>query len=151
VLALAVAAAGCGDPTEVVVVSDTDFDVPRRLARFDVTVMHPDGSEQESTIEMESADQLPAYVGIVADDGPLGPYLVTVEGRRRNGRLLVRREAIFNMEDGEILVLPMHIVRACRGMGCGRNGTCGDDGSCRSILVEPDELREWDDHPPRLE
>lgn len=141
---------GCADPTEVVVVVDTDLPVPPDL-NIVVVATGPDGTPHESIAPIHAPEDLPAYVGLIHEDGALGPFLVRAEARRTGDRLVVRRDAVFTFEDGAVLMLTMHLLAACRGVRCAAFETCGDDGMCRSVLVSPSELREWRGSPPGID
>ena len=149
-LALLVTAACSDDPTQVLVVTDSDLEVPRELDAIYVVVTRPDGSTVESTATL-GADQppLPRTLALVYEQGPLGPFDVRVIGRQ-GGADRIGRTARFSFQKGRTLVLVMHLTRRCIGAACGTGETCGEDG-CRPVDVAPEELLAWTGSPPTLE
>ncbi|MBX3246614.1 MAG: hypothetical protein KF901_05470 [Myxococcales bacterium] len=147
VLLVAWALLGCQSAvTEVVVVIDTDLQVPGRLDRLQLEVTGPDGRREEATATLgEGEAPLPRTLTLVHDGGVLGPFEVRARGLRGRAEVLERR-ARFDFVPGSSRVLTMNLVEACIDRDC-RPGTCGEDG-CEPI--ERGELGRWMGAPPRL-
>ncbi|MBX3250403.1 MAG: hypothetical protein KF901_24725 [Myxococcales bacterium] len=132
--------------TEVVVVVDSDLDVPEALDRLQIDVSGPDGRREQATATLGAAETpLPRTLSLVHEGGVLGPFDVTVRGFRDEDEIVERR-ARFDFVPGQSLVLTMHLVRACVGLDC-RPGTCSEDG-CAGIERGP--LPAWPGSAPRL-
>ncbi len=140
-----VASCGTDDLTQLMVVVDTDFQVPGELDEIRIEVLGPAGDER--TVESPIlADELPMHLAVVHRGGPLGPVSVKVEGfgPLMDGRrgVIIQRRALVDFVEGEVRVLQMDLLRACRGVVCSPD-TCVD-GECRSREVSEDELLPWD-------
>ncbi|MCC6876801.1 MAG: hypothetical protein IT378_21030 [Sandaracinaceae bacterium] len=138
-LAAPLALAGCGgDPTELVVVVDTDLVVPSELDRVLVTVVGPSGSMASASETLTDCSALPLTIGVRPRGQSLGPVRVTVVGSGGAGS--VTREATTTLVRGRATMLVMHILRFCEGVACGAGATCGEVG-CAS--TERDPLPDW--------
>ena len=138
-----------GERTEVIVVVDTDFDIPAELDAIVIEVTSPTDEVQFAAKAFESSDELPATLGLLHEDGPLGPFGVRVIGSR-SGEDLLERQATFRFVEGRTLVLTMHLLRACRDVDCSVDQTCVD-GHCVDVEVNEDDLEAWTGTPPRLD
>ena len=133
--------------TEVVLVVDSDLDVPAELDRIEVTVTGPDARmEMAMALLGDGEPVLPRTLGLVHGGDALGPFQVEVVGTR-GGLSVVSRSASFAFVRRETRVLTMHLVRSCIGASCGAGSTCGERG-CESI--SRGSLPEWTGEPPRL-
>jgi len=140
----------CSEPrTEVIVVVDSDLDVPGELSSVVVQATSPSGEQSEATGVLATAADLPTTVGLVHTDGPLGPFSVRAVGMNGDAEV-VERNARFSFVEHQTLTLVMHLARSCVGEDCGADMTCSEAG-CRSIDVDRDELAVWTGTPPRLE
>jgi hypothetical protein len=150
VLGLAMVAslvAGCGSPTEIFVVVDSD--VPAMLDTVTVLVTPPAGDLQSAT--GATADQpLPRTLGLVHETGPLGPVQVHVQGSF-GGSLVIERRARLSFVEGKNLVLPIHLLGVCRGVSCPAPTTCDASGACVASDVDPNGLAEWNGTVPQLD
>jgi hypothetical protein len=143
---VAVALVGCGDATEVLVVTDSDLSIPAEIDTLETVVVSPGGVMQRSTADL-SAQGFPRTLSLVHEgDGALGPYDVSVSGRL-GGSVIVSRQAAFTFVEGERRVLVMHLVGSCRTNSCSGAQTCTENG-CQSIDAD---LQEWTGSPPTLE
>lgn len=128
--------------TEVILVVDSDLDVPGDLDRVEVEVVSPTGDRQSATAALTGDNPaLPRTLGLVHESGPLGPFTATISAMS-GGSAVVSREARFTFQPGRTLALEVDLLQECVGMGCGGDETCAA-GGCRSTTVEPDELSEW--------
>jgi hypothetical protein len=137
---LLLATVGCTTPrTEILVVTDTDFAVPGELDEMRIVVLGP-GGETQSSIATLGPGQAPPprTLGLVHDGGRLGPFVVRVDGSLRGIRI-VERVAEVHFQPQRTLILHMDLTRSCAGVSCQSEETCAS-GSCRSIVIEPDEL-----------
>ncbi|NIW27579.1 MAG: hypothetical protein GWN25_10235, partial [Actinobacteria bacterium] len=147
---LALVALGCGtDPrTEVIVVVDSDLDVPAELDEITIEVIAPSGDTQSSVATLGDGEPgLPRTLGLVHTGGSLGPFTVEVTGLQ-GGSPVVTRGATFQFQPEQTLVLTMHLVRSCTTIACGAGETCTESG-CQN----PDStgrLTVWTGTPPRL-
>jgi len=149
-LGLVHAAAGCAhDRTEIVVATDSDLAIPTELGeiRFDVT--GPRGQTQQASITLDGVSALPVSVGLVHEDGPLGPLTVSATGALGD-TLVVERRARLAFVSERTLLLRLDLERACMTTACGPDETC-HAGVCRSIDVDPAELEPWTGLPPHAD
>ena len=133
--------------TQIVVVVDTDFDIPDGLDTIVIDASAPDGQDHSSSIELEGSSSLPATVTLVHEGGPLGPFTVEASGERE-GSTIVEREAEVSFVPDRSLVLTLHLVEACSGFPCPAFETCSEEGC---VDPERDDLPEWNGTPPRLD
>ena len=139
-VAVLVALCACSaDPTQVILVVDTDMNVPSELDAVRITVVGPDGEIQSTEGPLVLGD--PRTLAQTHTGGPLGPFRATVQGLLA-GIPVVTRHATFDFQRERRLALSMTLRRACRGVACGAEETCAD-GGCRSVVVAPEELRPW--------
>lgn len=137
------------DPTELVVVVDTDYPVPQGIATIRVEATDPDDNVRESTQELTSTVDLPSYVVLLHESGSLGPYFIRAEGLR-DGALIAKRRARVSFVKGQSRVLEMHLPTTCEGVFCPPDETCTETG-CRSLDVSAEELLPWTGSPPHLD
>lgn len=128
--------------TEILVVVDTDLDVPAQLAGVHFRVIDPNGEEKSASADLDVELARPAVLALVHRTGPLGPFTIEVTGTGRGDVVAPVRTARVSFVPGRVLVLPMHLWARCLDASCGPDATCGDTG-CRSVDVGPGELEEW--------
>jgi hypothetical protein len=144
-LVVAITAIGCGDATEVLVVTDSDMSIPAEIDSLETVVVSPEGTMQRSAADL-SAQGFPRTLSLVHEgNGALGPFDVSVSGRL-GGSVVVSRQAAFTFVEGERRVLVMHLVGSCRTNSCSGAQTCTENG-CQSINAD---LQEWTGSPPTL-
>ncbi|MBO6935678.1 MAG: hypothetical protein JJ863_11910 [Deltaproteobacteria bacterium] len=147
-LLLGVLLASCGtdDLTQLMVVVDTDFQVPGEMDEIRIEVVGPTGDAKTAESPISTAD-LPMRLAVVHRGGPLGPVTVKVEGNGPlpDGRrgVVIQRRAVVEFVEGEVRVLQMDLLRVCQGVVCDSGSTCAD-GDCRTREVSEDELPPWD-------
>lgn len=144
--ALAATLAGCeGDPTEILVVVDSNLSVPGELDTVRVEVVG-EGATASGDLTGSRGLELPRTVGIVQSGGKLGPLEIRAVGLSGGG-VVVESRAITFFRGGKTLVLPLFLSRACVGVTCGGDQTC-EGGRCVSATVDPDTLEEWNGRVP---
>lgn len=140
-------AAACGTPaTEIIVVVDTDLDVPSELSMIVVEVTSPSGEMSTATAMLEGDANIPATVGLVHEDGAIGPFQVRARGQDQGGDVIERQASAFFLPE-KTLTLAMHLLRSCLGQSCPDTETCTDDG-CRPQFIGA--LPEWTGTAPRI-
>ena len=152
-LALLVTLAGCHAPlTELVVVTDTDLQVPDELdtVRFEVdaTAIGSSAIEiRETSIVGAGAPSLPLVLVLLHDggDAALGPIRVRAIGRR-GGSERVRHEARTSFIRERSTVLRLDLFARCVDQSCPDGETCGPSGECRDARIDPSSLPAWSPH-----
>ncbi len=146
---LLLALACSSDPTQVIVVVDSDLTVPSELDGLVIEVTGPDGEVQSASGGLGPMElPLPRTLALSHTSGALGPFDVVARGQR-SGATVIERRAQFEFQQGRVLVLEMHLVRSCLGVACVSGETCSERG-CVSTLVPPSALPEWTGLPPML-
>ncbi len=141
---LAGLASGCGTPTEIFVVVDSEVG---GLDTVTVLVTPPAGDLKSASGSI--ADRpFPRTVGVAHENGPLGPVLVHVQGSA-GGSLVVERKARLDFIEGRVLVLPITLASACARVACTGDTTCLASGTCGSMDVDSSTLSDWDGTVPR--
>jgi len=139
------------DPiTELVLVVDTDFEVPDQLDAVEIVV---DGRGLGADVETRRVDpllpsQLPLVTSVVHRGGAFGPVVVEARGLS-GGEEVVTRRARLAFAEGRSALVRLDLERRCRNESCGDGRTCVV-GRCESDAVDPDTLPPWPGSPPRL-
>jgi hypothetical protein len=146
VLAMAVGCSSAPDLTELLVVVDSDLEVPTaidavRVEVSGVTAMSASGS-------LASAP-LPSTVGLVHRGGALGPVEVIAIGLLGEVEV-IRARATTSFVRGQTRVLPIFLSRRCAGQSCPVEQTCSV-GECVDPFVDPVTLEAWSGMVPRLD
>lgn len=142
VAAASLAACARAPLTEILVVVDTDLDVPAQLADVSFRVVGPDGEEKSASADLDVELARPAVLALVHRTGPLGPLTIEVTGTGAGDAVVLTRTARVSFVPGRVVVLPMHLWARCLDASCGPDATCGDSG-CRPVDVDAGELAEW--------
>ena len=162
VLSLVCAAllSGCPEAvTELVVVVDTDFDVPAEMDRvhfsldtdamdpIDVTVLlhDPAGIVDGGP----DAVHLPVSLGLVPA-GDVPPYVSVVVSGLYGVDLVVRKAVRVRFIKGETRELRIELTRACATVMCADVMTTCEHGACRSVDIAPNELLPFNGTPERF-
>lgn len=143
---------GCTTPrTEVIVITDTNMAVPDQIDELRIEVTSPDGDVQSASafLQVPGAAPPPRTLGLVHDDGQLGPFRVRAIGRLDDVNV-IERVAVFTFQPQRTLVLRLDLNRDCLGTMCSSEMTCAG-GTCRSVQIEPDELEPWDGTLPHAD
>jgi alpha-tubulin suppressor-like RCC1 family protein len=127
--------------TELIVVVDTDLQVPREVeaVRLVLNASEVGQPMQEATIPLSSR---PVTLGLVHRGGALGPVLVTATGLLASQEILARSARVWFVKE-QIRVLRLDLLAACRGVSCAQGQTCRDDGVCHPVDVPESELGGW--------
>jgi len=143
---------GCGsDPTQLIVVVDSDLMVPLELDEVRIEVVGPMAEPTEVTQSLTGTDApvLPLTLTLVPAGEELGPVTVTARGLVTGGEV-ISRTARTTLVKGESRVLRLFLLRSCIGTGCPTDQSCGEDG-CANIDIPFAELPEWTGRPPRID
>lgn len=152
-LVLAGFALSCRQPaTQLVVLVDTDYEVPAQLSDLRVRIEDPDGVEiglSDLSLNGRGESQPPRFgvplsFGIVPVGGDATRRVrITVTGLAPGGLELVSRRARTGFLANRSLLLPMFLLRSCEGVVCGPEMTC-ERGGCVPDEVDPLVLRPID-------
>lgn len=146
VAAAAVLLAGCNDLTQILVVIQSDLEVPSELDAVRVEVTGGETTTASGTLTGSRAVPLPRTVTVVRSGGSAGPLVIRAVGSVR-GRDVVERTARTAFADGESRVLVLPLARACLERDCVAGQTCVG-GSCGSDEVRIDELLPYEGRVP---
>lgn len=120
------------DPTQIVVVVNTDLEVG---ADIEVVELEVNGTTVTEMVPPSPRTALLKHTG-----GELGPISIMVRGLR-DGLRRIEREAVVTFVEGETLLLNLCLSREClENSGCPGARTCTEDG-CRSPVF--DDLPEY--------
>lgn len=135
--------------TELVVVVDSDLEVPQQLDEIVIATQGPGSQQREASAALGPKEpRLPRSLTLDYQQGELGPIAITVTGKL-DGDTMVAREADVSFVAGRTLVVPMHLARRCRDVRCGRDETCTESG-CADRALDEDALDEWNGEKPTL-
>jgi len=151
-LALVVVFAGCSeDPrTEIVVSVGSNLSVPGQLDQIHIGVVGPDMELREATATLgDGQPPLPRTLGLLHEEGPLGPLSIRVVGRM-GGVDVVERRARTSFIEGRTLLLEMDLLASCLGTMCAASTTC-TAGGCQPVDVDPETLPEWEGGEPGID
>lgn len=135
--------------TEIIVVVDTELEIPSQLTAIRVEVMSPAEIDQQTSTESLSTEDLPATVGLSHAGGPLGPYEIQVIGRS-GAAVVIERVAQVSFISGRTAVVELPLLASCVGVLCGTDETCGF-GGCRPVAIDPSEYSDWSGTPPAFD
>jgi hypothetical protein len=144
--------AGCtAEATQLIVLVDTDYEVPSEVARIYAMVSDAEENEISSqefgltdnpSPDMPALFGVPLSFGVVPMDGdPSRRVIVQVEARDVDGGTRVVRRARTGFLPNRTLLLPMFLSRSCEGVMCPARQTCVD-GACRDDAIGPETLVE---------
>lgn len=149
---LLVCACDADELTEIVVVVDSDLEVPEDLdeLRIVVDATAIGGGTETAGGMLTSPASFPQHLGIVhSGQGGLGPITVTATGLL-GGIPVVERRARVSFVRGRTVVLRLDLVAACVGRECAAEQTCAA-GVCRPVDVVESELHDWNGRVDRLD
>ena len=140
--------AGCSDdPTQLLVVVDSDMQVPKPLSIVSAEIRDEAGAvigTHEFLLTGSMPTKLPFSFGVLAPAEDL-EALVTVEVSAVESatatRPLFTRVAVTRFLENKSLILPMFLASNCQSLMCGEEQTCTENG-CVSTFVEPTRLKE---------
>lgn len=144
--ALLATAACVEDATQVVLVVSSDLEAPDEIDRVIVEGTLPDGQafDSEAMLVGDDARELPRVLTLLRRNGPLGPISLRVVGRRGDADVVERRAQV-SFLPGHTRMLPLDLLRDCRGVECPSGETCSERG-CRRVEVQAIELVPWPGH-----
>jgi len=143
-------ASGCRptpELTELMVVVDTDFEVPGELDGFNVRVLDGAGREARlSAYSLDGADPvtLPASFGVVPQNGDADRRVAVEVDATFASEVLFTTRAVTGFIEGKKLRLEMFLAQSCMTVAatCGENETCRRDG-CADEPIDPEDLPEF--------
>lgn len=141
---LCVLGAGCEPSalTQVMVVVESDLQVPAALDRIEVEVRGPDGDVRIAQGLLDGPTDLPSTLALVHAGGPLGDITVIARGFRA-GSVVVERMAIFEFVPGEVRILRLGLERSCMDVSCASPEQTCATGFCRDARVDASELEPY--------
>lgn len=132
--ALALACSCADDPTQIMVVVQSDLPVPDALDEVRVDVRG--FSDATTAVADLRGAPLPRTVALAHTGGPLGPVIVEARGYRA-GALVVTRRARVSFVAHRARMLVLWLRARCVGVdACGEDETCTETG-CASIDTGP--------------
>ncbi|MEC7523219.1 MAG: hypothetical protein VYE22_25290 [Myxococcota bacterium] len=148
---LLLAAAGCAaEPTQLVVVVDSDLAVPDDVVAISVETVDPTGVTLSDVRFALAAPgegspparfELPLSFGVVPiDDDASRRVTVVARAPGPSDEVLVEQRFRAGFVAGQRLLLPMFLLDRCVDRSCGADETCAPPG-CVSQDVPPDDLR----------
>lgn len=148
-LALASSTACAPPATELVLVVDSNLDVPTELDEVVVVITGPTETREVSqSLVEDGAPTLPVTLGIASNDPAVfGPFTIVARGRERGSDIL-ETEVTTTLVANTTTTLTMLLVRGCVGRPrCVSGQTCSVDG-CQRASIEPGDLEEWTGEAP---
>lgn len=144
-VAIAICLAGCSaEPTRIVVVTQTDLEMPAELdaLAIEVDATAIGGAREERRTALDGTLVVPPIVlAIVHDGGELGPITVRASGLHE-GDVVVTRAARLSFVQGRSVLLRLDLVGACRDRSCDTDRSCAA-GSCVPLDVDAEALPPW--------
>ena len=142
--------AGCEakDPTQIVLVIDSDIPVPGELDGFSIKIERNGVERTFLTYDLNpdhsASVRLPATLTLVADKELAQRVTITVTGMQGD-KPLVERKARLPFADDRILMLRLALLRTCAYLPkpCAADTTCVD-GVCTKFDIDPVTLPEYD-------
>ncbi|MFT5353660.1 MAG: hypothetical protein ACI9KE_000860 [Polyangiales bacterium] len=132
------------EPTEVILVIDSDLSAPTEVDSVDVAVFSAGGEEMNSFATLGVGDaRFPRTLGIYNVDTRLESYRLVARARL-GGEILVTRTATFDFVRDRAMRLTLFLPAACADVRCEDGLTCTEGGVCRSTDVE---LERWTGSP----
>ncbi len=146
----ALALLGCSTQTQLVVVVETNLEVPAELDLVEVSVLGPDGvsTVTPQPLEAPGAPSFPLTLGVAPSGEALGPITVTAIGRRAGAEVVRQSATVSALVPGETRTLHLVLYRSCVGRDCPAATTC-DAAGC--VGLERAELPPWTGTPPTFD
>lgn len=138
------ALASCrSEPTQLVVLVDSDLNVPDPLMTVRARVLDDRGTERfllDVPLSGSSAATLPLSFGVLPAGGdPSRRLTIEVSALDAASSVLVKRTARTELIEGRTVLLGMFLAADCRGVVCADGQTCTENG-CESDLIDPTTL-----------
>ncbi|MEO7669049.1 MAG: hypothetical protein ABIW57_06905, partial [Polyangia bacterium] len=139
----AATAGGCHALTEIVLVVDTDMEIPDDVAQFVVKVEGATGMYGPFPVDLTVAGNLPSTLGLVpATDGSNALLSVTVEAYSQEGPRVLMQTARTRFVPNERRMLRMVLSVSCLPVTCDADQTC-QNGACVPIDQPEGSLSAW--------
>ncbi len=140
---VALSLGACAQATEIVLVVDTDLEVPDELSRVEIDVLNSVAAPTRTSVDFTSpgAPPLPLTLGITSRVRPDADVHVEVRGTLSTGEILVR-DVTTRLTPGSSRMLRVVLARRCLTIECASDQTCDETG-CRDVAIEPDALPGW--------
>lgn len=141
--------AGCASAppaSQLVVVVDTDL---ADATSLDAHVLGSTGTSQDALFTIDGTGSIPATLGLVAEDGFLGPVVISVDARGASG-VIVNQTLRTSFVAGETRELRLFLAEACRGVACSGDSTCVG-GRCFPSDIPSSELPTWTGRTDRID
>jgi hypothetical protein len=136
--------------TQLIVVVDSNLEIPSELEEIEVVATGPKDARHEATAVLGADhESLPRFLALAYESGELGPITIQVRGKLSDD-VVLSRAAEVSFVRGRSLVLPLHLARSCLNVRCPRDQTCTERG-CESPTLDESELEEWSGEKPELE
>lgn len=134
---------GCHALTEIVLVVDTDMEIPADVAQFVVTVEGATEMHMPLPVDLMVPGNLPATLGLLpATNGSDAPLSVTVEAYSQEGPRVLMQTAQTRFVPNERRMLRMVLSVSCLPVTCDADQTC-QNGACVSIDQPAGSLSAW--------
>ena len=141
---LACAACGEEDPTQVVLVVDSDLPVPSSLAQVEIAATVEGQERFRQAYDLGQGAELarlPIVLGFVSpDDRPHTARFEVIGRRAGSASARVTRSATLQFLPHKILRLDLNLLVRCEGVSCEPGSTCYEDGSCAPNAVDSKRL-----------
>lgn len=129
--------AGCNDDlTQIVIEVRSDMRVPDQLDGVNIEMVRADGETMDAAAMLGPGENpLPRRLGVVWEDGSLGPFRTHVVGSA-GGSERVRYVGNLTFEQGSVRTWVVELNASCMDVDCTEGETCVD-GSCTAVMDEP--------------
>lgn len=141
--------AACSGPTQLVVVVDTNLEVPSEIDTVEVIITDPDGLQTvvPQSVSGPGDPGFPLTISVSPESDRLGPISVAAIGRLGGVEVVRVTATELALLPGESRTLHLLLLRSCVGRMCPPDRTCGA-GGCSRAAVEVSGLAVWDGTPP---
>ena len=148
VLVLWCVAVGCDDntpPTAIVLVVDTDLDIPSEVDRIRLAATNgTSGNVTEHTANLTGGNALDLPLVVTLRPKPKDASVRLVLTAERGGTEVVKRTIDTEFVQERSMLLEVTLTARCLEVLCSITETCGEDGSCVPRAVAPATLAEVD-------
>ena len=144
-----VLALGCSNQTQLIVVVDTNLDIPGEIDGVQLVVTAPDGIQTVTpqALSGPSAASFPLTMGITPEGDARGPINVAAIGTLAGVEVVRQSARGLTLVDGETHVLHLLLLRSCVSRTCTDGRTCTASG-CASPDLDVADLDVWTGEPP---
>lgn len=130
-------------PTQLLVIADSDLQVPSELAAIRAVLRDEGGVEKRAHRFVLGAGgvSLPISFGAGPGESESLRVMIDLEAIAPDDRVLFTRRVITAFVEGKSLVLPVFLAARCATLTCNDGTTCGENG-CVSPEIDPGSLCE---------